>query len=98
MTEAKAHWTMAKKSREPFSCPVCGEEVPADAKSCPECGACDRSGWSEGAAIDGLNLPDEDFDYDRYVEEEMRKVWIVVTVLLIVATTWGLVGGCFHVG
>jgi hypothetical protein len=96
---------MAKKSREPFSCPVCGEEVPAGAKSCPECGACEKSGWSEDAAADGLGLPDEDFDYDRFMEEEfgggpkkvgMQKVWIVVAVLLLVATAWGLVGGCFH--
>jgi hypothetical protein len=56
----------------PSVCPVCGEDVPRNAKACPECGADEETGWKEGADIhSGLDLPgDEDFDYDRFVEEE----------------------------
>lgn len=43
-----------------FTCPVCGADVPRAAKSCPECGACDKSGWSEEARYDGLDLPEID--------------------------------------
>jgi hypothetical protein len=98
---------MAKKSRESFSCPVCGEDVPAGAKSCPECGACEKSGWSEDAAYDGLGLPDEDFDYEQFVDEEFeggakksgrQKLWIVVAAVLLAATAWSFAGGCFHFG
>lgn len=82
------------RAREPFTCPVCGEDVPAGARSCPECGACDKSGWSEDARSDGLDLPDdaEDFDYDKFLEEEFGKGprarrgsrlwWIVALVVL----------------
>ena len=97
---------MSQKSREPFSCPVCGEEVPGGAKSCPECGACERSGWG-GEAGEGLGLPDADFDYDRFVEEEFgggakksgtQKVWVAVAVLILTALAWSSIGGCWHAG
>jgi hypothetical protein len=42
-----------------FSCPVCGADVPRKAKACPECGACDKSGWSEDHYLDGVDLPDD---------------------------------------
>lgn len=96
---------MAKKTREPFPCPVCGEDVPAGAKSCPECGACGKSGWSEKAAYDGLDLPDDDFDYEKFADEEFRggtkksgaqKFWIVIALILFASLAWSLVGGCFH--
>ncbi len=59
---------MAKGS---FECPVCGEDVPAKAKSCPHCGACEKSGWNEDArGADGLDLPDDDFDYDEFARRE----------------------------
>ena len=64
------------------------------AKACPHCGACEKSGWNENADTSGgLDLPDEDFDYDKFVEEEFggpkkRKGkdlfwWIVAVVMLI---------------
>lgn len=55
--------------RAPEVCPVCGEQVPAGAPACPECGADERSGWREDVA-DGLDLPAEDFDYDDFVKKE----------------------------
>ena len=96
---------MPKKSREPFPCPVCGEDVPGGAKSCPECGACEKSGWHADAASDGLDLPEEDFDYDKFVDAEFgggakssgpHKLWIIVAALLLALFVWPFFGGCFH--
>jgi hypothetical protein len=56
----------------PEVCPVCGAEVPPNAKSCPECGADEETGWSEGARTSGLDLPDEDFDYGEFVKHEFE--------------------------
>ena len=86
--------------RPSFDCPVCGETVPANAKSCPECGACDKSGWSGHAAYDALGLPAGEFDYEKFAEEELdggrRKSgrewlwWIVAVIVLIALACWGL--------
>ena len=51
---------------------MCGEEVPANAKACPECGACEKSGWGEDLESSGLDLADEDFDYEKFVAEEFE--------------------------
>lgn len=57
--------------KPPGQCPVCGEWVPRGAAACDDCGACAKSGWKADAEVyDGLDLPDEDFDYDEYVERE----------------------------
>jgi hypothetical protein len=58
--------------KTPEICPVCGEEVPAGALACPECGADERSGWRE-EVVDGLDLPDEEFDYDEFVNKEFGR-------------------------
>jgi hypothetical protein len=55
--------------RTPKVCPVCGEDVPRGAKACPECGADERSGWQEDV-VDGLDLPDEEFDYEDFTRRE----------------------------
>jgi hypothetical protein len=76
-----------------FICPVCGEEVPRGAKSCPECGACEKSGWGD-TSYDGLDLPDEDYTTGRRLDDRRAKppglsrFWIVVTVLILVALVW----------
>ena len=54
----------------PESCPNCGAEVPRNAKSCPECGSDESTGWSDRARAENLGIPDENFDYDEFVEEE----------------------------
>jgi zinc-ribbon domain len=85
-----------KQRRAPSTCPVCGEDVPPNAKSCPECGACERSGWGAGAGVDGLDLPDDpdEFDYDKFVAEEfggapsrraIPAFWWWIALLLLVA-------------
>ena len=55
----------------PDICPVCGAEVPPSAAACSECGADDTTGWNaERAVYDGLDLPDDEFDYDEYLKKE----------------------------
>jgi hypothetical protein len=81
-------------TRKSFLCPVCGEEVSPNARACPECGACDKSGWRLAARDeDGLNLPDDDFDYYRFVSEEFGRgpkrslpqwFWSIVAAVLLI--------------
>ena len=54
----------------PETCPNCGADVPPNARACPECGACDQTGWSENAETGGLGIPEENFDYDEFVKRE----------------------------
>lgn len=76
-----------------MTCPNCGAEVPPGAKACPECGSDEQTGWSEAAQTGGLDLPDEEFSYDEFVQREFggkRPVphgvhwfwWIVAIVVL----------------
>ena len=57
----------------PDICPNCGAEVPPNAKACPECGSDEQTGWSEEAHYDGLDLPDDKFDYDDFVKKEFSR-------------------------
>jgi hypothetical protein len=58
----------------PGVCPVCGADVPPGALACPECGADAETGWNEEAtATDGLDLPDNDFNYDEFVKREFAE-------------------------
>lgn len=76
----------------PDVCPICGEMVPEDAKACPECGACEETGWSDDAKADALGIPREEFDYEGYLKEEfedqeprpkIRGVWSTTAWVLI---------------
>ncbi|MCX6993507.1 MAG: zinc-ribbon domain-containing protein [Kiritimatiellaeota bacterium] len=85
------------KSQNFFQCPVCGAEVPPSASACPECGADDTTGWNaDRARYDGLDLPDDEFDYDEYLNKEFGDagkpakkpwpwLWIVGAVLGLLA-------------
>jgi hypothetical protein len=95
------------KFRPPGQCPVCGEWVYRGQVSCSECGACAKSGWkADATAADGLDLPDEDFDYDAFLEREfggdkklggrigegrMSRVWWWAAVAVLAAMIWMLV-------
>jgi hypothetical protein len=89
---------MKRKSRPkrsaPEECPNCGAEVPQNARACPECGSDTDTGWSEAAETSGLDLPDQDFDYQDFVNREFGTggraskkswAWIGVALLLVVA-------------
>jgi hypothetical protein len=86
---------------KPDICPVCGEVVPEKAKSCPECGSDEQTGWSDDAKADNLGIPSEDFDYDDYIKREFegetprRKfgaVWIVTAAILLGLFLWYALG------
>jgi hypothetical protein len=69
--------------------------LPPNAVACPECGSDDQTGWSEGAQSDGLDLPEESFDYEDFVKREFestRRVpqgihwfWWLVALALVAA-------------
>ena len=77
----------------PDTCPNCGADVPHNAKSCPECGVDENTGWSDSAYADRLGIPDDNFDYDKYVKEEfgpssvkprgIHWIWWVTALLLV---------------
>ena len=81
----------------PRICPNCGADVPRNARACPECGSDEQTGWSEDAATGGLDLPDDEFDYDKFVKEEFGSgsptpvpagihwIWWAVAVVLLLA-------------
>jgi uncharacterized membrane protein YvbJ len=78
----------------PEVCPNCGADVPRNAKACPECGADENSGWSETAYTSSLDLPDEEFDHDEFVNKEfgsgqMRPhgihwLWWLTALILVI--------------
>lgn len=83
-----------KPPRAPSTCPVCGADVSPNAKACPECGACDKSGWGDDTASDGLGVSDDEFDYDKFVADEfggspkpagMRWLWWTAAVAVLLA-------------
>jgi RNA polymerase subunit RPABC4/transcription elongation factor Spt4 len=77
----------------PEICPNCGAIVPPKAKACPECGADEKTGWSDTAYADRLGIPEENFDYDRFVKEEFAParvkprgihwIWWLTALLLV---------------
>ena len=80
-----------------FNCPVCGADVPRKARACPECGACEKSGWSQDRFEDELSLPGSTFDYQDFTARELggptrktpaQRFWLIVTVVLILAMAW----------
>jgi hypothetical protein len=54
----------------PEICPNCGADVPPRATACPECGACEKTGWSENAGTGEPGIPDDSFNYDEFVKRE----------------------------
>ena len=82
----------------PETCPNCGADVPRRAKSCPGCGSDESTGWSDRATTQSLDLPDDEFDYDKFTEREFgmpkpspRKMfWWVVAVVLLILTLLAL--------
>jgi hypothetical protein len=84
---------MSTRQEAPQICPVCGEDVPRDARACPECGADHNSGWRDDAGrYDGVDLPDE-FDYEEFKQREFGSspkpaaiswVWWVTAIVVIV--------------
>ncbi|HEX5790722.1 MAG TPA: hypothetical protein VFY13_06190 [Luteolibacter sp.] len=94
-----------------YACPSCGSEVRVG-RPCPGCKPVKRKAAKpkrfekHDEIYDGLDLPDEDFDYDEFVAREFGKVphrklgvkwyWWVLGVVILVWMIWSaLNGGCF---
>ena len=94
-----------RPSRTPFVCPVCNEQLSPNAKACPNCGACHRSGWSQDTAYDGLGIDDDGFDYNKFIVGEFggkprvksrREIMIwVISAILLAAFVCMIVSGKF---
>ncbi|MEI6808965.1 MAG: zinc ribbon domain-containing protein [bacterium] len=88
-----------------FICPICGEDVPSNAMACPGCGADEKTGWNEERTrLDGLDLPDDDFNYDEFVKAEFGSsakpraiswVWWVAGVATTLAILYLLLRGAW---
>ena len=91
------------RPRTPKVCPVCGEDVPRRSLACPECGADHNSGWKEDAYNeDGLDLPDNEFDYDDFVKREfsghakpsgMKVIWWITAIVVLGIFIWMAMAG-----
>ena len=81
-----------------FTCPNCGADVPPNAKACPGCGSDEKTGWSEEAHASGLDLPEDEFNYETFVEKEFGEeksspsglpwFWWLVAVIVLGAFLW----------
>jgi hypothetical protein len=84
----------------PDTCPCCGADVPPNAKACPGCGADGETGWSEEAYTANLDLPDDSFDYDEFVDREfggpkvrphgVKWYWWLVAIGIVAVFIFGL--------
>lgn len=89
-----------------YVCPYCGCEARVG-KPCPGCvkttGRPKRKkhSWEQDKALDGLDLPDEGFDYDEFVAKEFGKAphrslgvrwywWALGVVVLVVLAAGAL--------
>jgi RNA polymerase subunit RPABC4/transcription elongation factor Spt4 len=85
--------------RDDFTCPVCGADVPGNAKACPECGSDEKTGWSDNTIYDGTGIEDpEEFVYEDWKRREVQGrgprrtskqwLWSVVGVVILAALLW----------
>jgi hypothetical protein len=90
-----------------YRCPFCDREVRVG-KPCPGCAKKQktspkpaRKSWEQDASSDGLDLPDDDFDYDDFVAREFGKAphrrigvkwyWWLLGIVVLAAMIAGLV-------
>jgi hypothetical protein len=90
-----------------YICPSCGTEVRVGSKTCAKCaseratkkwGAVEeRKPWEQAETYDGLDLPDDEFDYAKFLEEEFGSApkrsgkewfWWSTAVLLLAVMAW----------
>lgn len=84
-----------------FICPQCGNEVRVGSRGCKNCAPVEASGKDD--YLDGIELPDEEFDYDEFTEREfggkvkprdIKPLWWVTGVIVFVVFLLVSVGGC----
>ncbi len=88
------------ESETPEICPNCGALVPENARSCPECGADEETGWNDTATEQRLGISDpEEFDHDEWEREEsgapqkrpLAWLWWLTAAGLLLALVGGVV-------
>lgn len=100
-------------SDDTWICPGCGLELKVGISGCPKCrpkpkrrkkpkAKQARQSWEQDPSYDGLDLPDEDFDYDEYVAREFgnqphKKLgiawyWWVTGMVLLIVMFWSFGG------
>lgn len=86
----------------PETCPNCGADVPRNARACPECGSDEKTGWSDEAHAQSLDLPEEEFNYNEFVQREFGQPrrspwkifwWCVAVAVLIGSFLFWLASG-----
>jgi len=98
---------MNRTSNSSFVCPVCGALLPANAKSCRDCGSDDTTGWSENTYMDGIDLPFDDDEYEAMREKEFgggggyansgKKIgfridWkMIIGIVVLAAMLWAMI-------
>ncbi|MBI5767515.1 MAG: zinc ribbon domain-containing protein [Verrucomicrobia bacterium] len=85
---------MADHHSPPAECANCGATIPRRARSCPECGADERSGWRDSSVYDGLDLPDSAYDDSPLprVRRGLPWYWIATAIVMIVAALFISIG------
>ena len=91
---------MSKPLPPPAECANCGAVIPRSAKSCPECGADERTGWRATSMYDDLDLPEAAWSENDKSEPERKTprvngvpwYWWCVGAVLVVLLVGGLVG------
>lgn len=74
-----------------FICPQCGNEVRVGSKGCKHCAPIEAS--EEDTYLDGIDLPDDEFDYEEFTEREfggkvkprgIKPIWWVTGIVLLI--------------
>lgn len=88
-----------------YICPFCETEV-AVGKPCPGCAKKSKKprpkkkSWEQDSSAGGLNLPDDDFDYDDFIAREFGKAphkktglkwyWWALAIALLIGMIYGI--------
>ncbi len=83
---------MPSRRPPPETCANCGADIPRNARSCPECGADERTGWRETSLYDGLDLPESAWEDDtagsrrgpaRARRQSLPWYWVAAGILVL---------------
>lgn len=94
---------------EHWICPGCGAELRVGVRGCPPCSKprrrkpkpkVPRRPWEQHSSHDGLDLPDDDFDYDEFVSKEFGRAphrtvpiqwyWWLTAIVLLALMVFGV--------
>lgn len=93
-----------------YQCPFCDRQVRVG-RPCPGCAKKKRGpvrkpapkSWERDSAADGLDLPDDDFDYEDFIDREfghapqrrtgVKWYWWLLAVAVLAAMLAGLLQG-----